>query len=316
MSNQPRDILYFPPSSRPFLDPYLPPSSDDTHTTKENELSRPFTTLTFATSLDSSLSLAPGVRTTLSGPQSKAMTHYLRFRHEAILVGVGTAIADDPGLNCRIEGASGYEGQPEASSVEFKDKNHLDPIQTETIRQQQDLLHQPRPIIIDPNARWEPRESSKIIELVKQSKGKAPFVITSKSTSPPEEARNLLEKYGGKYIALDTISSAKDGAAHQHFDWTLILNVLATQENIKSIMIEGGGSIINSLLSEQRYTALIDSVIVTIAPTWLGQGGVVVSPERRVDEHGYAIPASRLTDVKWYPFGEDVVLCGRIKGVN
>lgn len=244
------------------------------------------------------------------------MTHYLRFRHEAILIGVGTAIADDPGLNCRIEGAGGYEVQPEVSSVETKDENHLDPTQTETIRQQQDSLHQPRPIIIDPNARWEPRESSKIIELVKQGKGKAPFVITSKSlTPPPEEARNLLEKYGGKYITLDTIPSDNDGATHRHFDWNLILNVLATQENIKSIMIEGGGSIINSLLSEQRYTALIDSVIVTIAPTWLGQGGVVVSPERRVDEHGHAIPASRLTDVKWYPFGEDVVLCGRIKGV-
>lgn len=244
------------------------------------------------------------------------MTHYLRFRHEAILIGVGTAIADDPGLNCRIEGASGYEVQPEASSVETKDENHLDPTQLETIRQQQDSLHQPRPIIIDPRARWEPRESSKIIELVKQGKGKAPFVITSKSpTPPPEEARNLLEKYGGKYITLDTIPSDNDGATHRHFDWNLILNVLATRENIKSIMIEGGGSIINSLLSEQRYTALIDSVIVTIAPTWLGQGGVVVSPERRVDEHGYAIPASRLTDVKWYPFGEDVVLCGRIKGV-
>jgi hypothetical protein len=33
----------------------------------------PFTTLTFATSLDSSLALSPGARTVLSGPQSKAM---------------------------------------------------------------------------------------------------------------------------------------------------------------------------------------------------------------------------------------------------
>ncbi|KAL3707104.1 2,5-diamino-6-(ribosylamino)-4(3H)-pyrimidinone 5'-phosphate reductase [Talaromyces marneffei ATCC 18224] len=349
MSSYPRDTLHFPPSSRPFLDSYLPPLPDDKDTTKQDELSRPFTTLTFATSLDSSLSLAPGVRTTLSGPQSKAMTHYLRFRHEAILIGVGTAIADDPGLNCRIEGASGYEEQTspppdpaiqalavEASSnLELKDltkavdssqaspeqlrpfQNHIDRVQMENIRQRQASLHQPRPIIIDPNARWEPRESRKIIALVKQGKGKAPFVIISKLTSPPDEARELLEKYGGKYIALDTVTSNNPDdsvdAAHQHFDWNVILNVLATKENIKSIMIEGGGSIINSLLSEQRYSALIDSVIVTIAPTWLGQGGVVVSPQRRVDSYGCAIPASRLTDVKWHPFGEDVVLCGRIK---
>ena len=350
MAFYPTDSLHFPPSSRPFLDSYLPPLlSDDRDTTKEDELSRPFTTLTFATSLDSSLSLAPGVRTTLSGSQSKAMTHYLRFRHEAILIGVGTAIADDPGLNCRIEGASGYEEHPsrdpaiqaladEASSnPELKDlmkvvanskatqeqlqtfQSHIDRVQVDTIRKRQNSLHQPRPIIIDPNARWVPSESSKIIQLVKQYKGKAPFVITSKSTSQPQEARQILEKYGGKYISLDTITSDNPDDAtgtHQHFDWSLILNTLATKENIKSIMIEGGGSIINSLLSEQRYSALIDSVIVTIAPTWLGRGGVVVSPERRVDEDGCAMPASRLTDVKWYPFGEDVVLCGRIKGVD
>lgn len=331
----PRDTLHFPPSSRPFLESYLPPLSDNKDTTREDELLRPFTTLTFATSLDSSLSLAPGVRTTLSGPQSKAMTHYLRFRHEAILIGVGTAIADDPGLNCRIEGASGYEEptstRPDPELNDLKEvvgsskespeqsrtfQSHTDQAQADTI-QQQDSLHQPRPIIIDPNARWVPSESSKIIQLVKQGKGKAPFVITSKSTSPPRKARQILEANGGKYIFLDTITSespvAADGIAHKHFDWKLILNNLATQEKIKSIMIEGGGSIINSLLSEQRYSDLIDSVIVTIAPTWLGQGGVVVSPQRRVDEHGCAIPASRLTDVKWYPFGEDVVLCGRLK---
>lgn len=93
-------------------------------------------------------------------------------------------------------------------------------------------------------------------------------------------------------------------------DWTTLLKALS-KEGLKSVMIEGGATIINSLL-EPSYQNLIDSVIVTIAPTWLGQGGVVVSPTRRFNEQGVAIPASRLTDVKWYPFGEDVVLCGRI----
>jgi 2,5-diamino-6-(ribosylamino)-4(3H)-pyrimidinone 5'-phosphate reductase len=366
------DTLQFPPSSRPFLDPYLPPLSNDTNEDtptsqeqkKKDGLSRPFTTLTFATSLDSALSLAPGVRTVLSGPHSKAMTHYLRFRHDAILIGVGTANADDPGLNCRIEGAGGYaeeipaddndnnntqkkgpapdpviqaltEGassDPELknlmkvvamsqSSPEQREifQSHLDRIsdkhaaeEAERIRRQQKTLHQPRPIVVDPKASWVLHERSKIIQLVKQGKGKAPYVLVSKTTSPPQKARDILEKYGGKYIALDPMGSSGDDACPQHFDWNTILDVLYTQEKITSLMIEGGGSIINSLLSEQRYSGLIDSVIVTIAPTWLGQGGVVVSPNRRVDENGCAIPASRLTDVKWYPFGEDVVLCGRI----
>lgn len=60
---------------------------------------RPFITLTYAQSLDGSITHrrdAPGLA--ISGPQTKAMTHWLRTRHDAILVGVGTLLADDPKL--------------------------------------------------------------------------------------------------------------------------------------------------------------------------------------------------------------------------
>lgn len=368
----PPDALHFPASARPFLEPYLPPlstqqqpqpppppttsSSSSTarpaNTNGQNARSRPYTTLTFATSLDSALSLAPGVRTVLSGPQSKAMTHYLRSRHQAILIGVGTANADNPGLNCRIEGVDGYKAkagdetpkpdpviqtlatkahssdpdlkqlmkavamglatpmQLEAFQVHIDEANAVrDAELLESVRRSQGILQQPRPIVIDPNARWEFSENSKILSLVRESKGKAPFVIISKNCSPSREKQQRLEKHGGKFIAVETVLN-KDG--HPQFNWNNILHILATQENIQSIMIEGGGSIINSILSEPEYSAAVDSVIVTIAPTWLGQGGVVVSPQRRVDPNGYPIPASRLTDVKWHPFGEDVVLLGKI----
>lgn len=353
----PPHALQFPDSARPFLEPYLPPLSSQeptTTTTLEgvDHRRRPFTTLTFATSLDSALSLAPGVRTVLSGPQSKAMTHYLRSRHQAILIGVGTANADDPGLNCRIAGADGYKPMTEdeitapdaviqtlatkahSSDPELKQlmktvamgqatpvqlqafQGHIDEAQAskdaeilEKVRGSQGPLQQPRPIVIDPNARWEFHEHSKILSLVREGKGKAPFIIISKDSTPSQQKQELLEKHGGKFIPIETVSSEKAGP---QFNWNTILHILATQENIQSIMIEGGGSIINSILSEPEYSAAVDSVIVTIAPTWLGQGGVVVSPQRRVDPGGYPIPASRLTDVKWHPFGEDVVLLGRI----
>jgi 2,5-diamino-6-(ribosylamino)-4(3H)-pyrimidinone 5'-phosphate reductase len=90
-----------------------------------------------------------------------------------------------------------------------------------------------------------------------------------------------------------------------------VLEVLA-REGIVSVMIEGGGEVINSLL-EPAGNAFVDSVIVTIAPTWLGQGGVVVSPPRSVGEDGKPAEPVRLMDVTWCPLGEDVVLCGRIK---
>ncbi|KAF7591713.1 2,5-diamino-6-(ribosylamino)-4(3H)-pyrimidinone 5'-phosphate reductase [Aspergillus hancockii] len=279
MSKQ-RDALSFPDSNRAFLEPHLPPHHEPQQE-QEHPQSKPFTTLTFATSLDSSLALAPGTRTTLSGPQSKAMTHYLRSRHDAILIGVGTAVADNPGLNCRIEGVGGYGGDG--------------------------LTGQPRPIVVDPSARWDFTADSKILELVREGQGRAPFIIIASGVTPPAGKRELLEGHGGKFIELNGGST---GEGVQRLDWGVLLRCL-WEEGLRSVMIEGGGTIINSLL-EPGNAGLIDSVIVTIAPTWLGQGGVVVSPPRRVDARGDAVAASRLRDVRWYPFGEDVVLCGRV----
>lgn len=68
---------------------------------------RPRVTLSYAQSLDGCIAAAPGQRTPLSGPQAMQMTHALRAQHDAILVGVGTVIADNPRLNVRlVEGRS------------------------------------------------------------------------------------------------------------------------------------------------------------------------------------------------------------------
>ncbi|OGE50806.1 hypothetical protein PENARI_c015G00655 [Penicillium arizonense] len=273
MAPTPRDALDFPESDRVFLNPHLPPqvgTADDL----------PFTTLTFATSLDSSLALSPGARTVLSGPQSKAMTHYLRSRHDGILIGVGTAVADDPGLNCRIAGVGGYGNEG--------------------------LNGQPRPVVIDPSARWDFSDDSKLFQLCREGRGRAPWIVTALDRPPPEK-QALLEKYGGRFISLEM---PKSEAGRHQINWHDLLVTLKSN-GLLSVMVEGGGQVINSLLSPS-HMSLLNSVIVTIAPTWLGQGGVVVSPARRFDDGGNAISAARLTNVKWYPFGEDVVLCGQV----
>jgi 2,5-diamino-6-(ribosylamino)-4(3H)-pyrimidinone 5'-phosphate reductase len=73
-------------------------------------------TLTYAQSLDGQIALSPGTQTALSGQETKAMTHYLRYKHEGILVGVGTAEADDPGLNCRFD-ATNLNQEPGQSGI-------------------------------------------------------------------------------------------------------------------------------------------------------------------------------------------------------
>lgn len=65
---------------------------------------RPWVTLTYAQSLDGSISYRADAPLTLSGPETKTLTHRLRAMHAAILVGVGTVLADDPKLTARRVG--------------------------------------------------------------------------------------------------------------------------------------------------------------------------------------------------------------------
>ena len=63
---------------------------------------RPHVTLTYAQSLDGSIAAAPGRPLRLSSDAAMRMTHALRATHDAILVGIGTVLADDPRLTVRL----------------------------------------------------------------------------------------------------------------------------------------------------------------------------------------------------------------------
>jgi GTP cyclohydrolase II len=71
---------------------------------------RPLVMLSYAQSLDGSIAARRGERLVLSGPESKALTHRLRAANDAILVGIGTVLADDPRLTARL--AEGENPQP------------------------------------------------------------------------------------------------------------------------------------------------------------------------------------------------------------
>jgi GTP cyclohydrolase II len=71
---------------------------------------RPFVTLSYAQSLDGCIAAKRGQPLALSGPQSLALTHQLRSAHDAILVGIGTLLADNPRLTVRL--AEGKDPQP------------------------------------------------------------------------------------------------------------------------------------------------------------------------------------------------------------
>jgi diaminohydroxyphosphoribosylaminopyrimidine deaminase / 5-amino-6-(5-phosphoribosylamino)uracil reductase len=66
-----------------------------------HESAGPFVALKLAMSLDAGIAREPGVRTTLTGAAARAAMHGLRAGYDAVLIGIGTALSDDPQLTVR-----------------------------------------------------------------------------------------------------------------------------------------------------------------------------------------------------------------------
>ena len=68
------------------------------------EHNRPMFTAKIATSVDGKTSLQNGESKWITGEMSRKYGHYLRANHDCIIVGAGTVRADNPTLDCRING--------------------------------------------------------------------------------------------------------------------------------------------------------------------------------------------------------------------
>jgi len=214
----------------------------------------PHVTLTFAQSIDAKIAGKNGQQLILSGKESMVMTHWMRTMHDAILVGIGTALNDDPQLNVR------HLPQPTSTPYSL-----------------------PRPVIIDTHLRLP--TTCKLLRNFQNGIGRKPWIICATHNDDDSdegnshgltqkkmtliERKKALETAGARIIEIPASSSVQD----DRFPLSVpaILKSLGDL-GIRSLMVEGGARIIASFFAAPEK--IVDALIITVAPLLVGSDGV------------------------------------------
>ncbi len=223
---------------------------------------RPHVTLTYAQSLDGSIAPARGKGLAISGPEALRMTHQLRAEHDAILVGIGTVLADDPQLTVRyVTGEN------------------------------------PQPIVVDSHLRFP-------VHARLLGNSRKPWIITTPDNLPASKPREeILKVLKSKGATILTAPATPEGQV----DLPEMLRMLSTL-GITRLMVEGGARIIEAFLRER----LVDEVVLTIAPLFIGGLPAVANP---LFDPSLPGPPNfpRLEAVTVEPCGSDWIVRGQLK---
>lgn len=160
---------------------------------------RPFVAMKYAMTADGKIATKTGDSQWITEESARDYVHMLRNRYRGIMVGSGTVLADDPMLNCRMEGG-----------------------------------RNPVRIVCDRRLRMQPE--SRICRTARE----IPTIVATNKPDPEKAKR--LEDLGVTLLEVPL----KRGALH--LDW--LMDRLGKLE-IDSILVEGGGDILGSFLSEK-----------------------------------------------------------------
>lgn len=178
---------------------------------------RPMLTLKTATTLDGRIATATGESRWITGETARRWGQALRARHDAVMVGIGTALADDPQLTCRLPGLP---------------------------------LRPPVRIIMDSTLRLPPDG-----RLARSAAEGAPVWIVTRQRAEPARRRALSER-GVEIIELAARGDGDTDGDGGRPDAAAALAALA-ERGLTRVLVEGGGALAASLLSAGLVDRLV-----------------------------------------------------------
>ncbi|MRR29175.1 RibD family protein [bacterium] len=215
------------------------------------DVNRPWVTLSYAQSLDGCIAGEPGKPAQISSPEALVQTHGLRAAHDAILVGIGTVLADDPQLNVRL--APGAD---------------------------------PQPVILDAYLR------TPLTARLVQRQIQPTWIFHSEHANPSRVRR--LSQAGVRLLPVQSRDPDR-------LDLRQVLNCMKA-EGLERVMVEGGAEVIQSFLT----SGLVDWVVITISPRWLG--GVPVLSTTEVKNQ--TLP--QIINPSYIVVGSDMIISGKV----
>lgn len=196
----------------------------------------PWVIAKWAQSLDGRIAAASGDSRWVSNELSREFVHVLRGRVDAVLVGVGTVMADDPRLTARPRVAGR-------------------------------VRRVARRVVIDPRLRLPPDAA-----LLREAET-APVLVATAADLVASPAAKLaeLEARGIEVLPLPTLDAAPSHQVPGRLDLRPLLRHLVSKHAATNVLAEGGATLLGSLLAQ----GLVDQALVFVAPALIGDAAAV-----------------------------------------
>lgn len=244
----------------------------------------PFTAMKYAMTLDGKIACETGDSKWVTGEEARQYVQTLRNRYRGIMVGIGTVLADDPMLNCRLEGGR----NPVRIICDSKLRIPLDSQLVQTASEIETIVAWNRKA----SEEWRVNQNIRGGENVSETAGQ-------QASKELEEALERLRQQKVQLLEVPVNESSH------------VLNLKnlfqqLSQQGIDSVLVEGGGTLNASILE----AGLLQRVYAFTAPKLVAGAGAK-SP---IEGKGISMMKDAIclqnVEIAWY--GSDICITGTI----